>query len=225
LRGPLVGIAGVFVLVACSGSVPDDVGEESTDTLTQAITLKDQIAAHFAAMEAVGEPGERAVQKSLIGLKARGGVSSKLIEMYADTEISDGDTFEKAARGRARWAIVHTLGELRDSSALSTLTDIAEDALPDPKASPDEYKSEYLVRLRAIDGLAKLGAVAPLRRLYDTKGVLSGPAAAALLEIGHAPPGIVEVEPSTVLGDADATDHHPKTDKSRVHDSRSTVKP
>jgi hypothetical protein len=199
------------------------VGESGPATRVKPRAMEEMLRNHFTAMYTIGQRGETAVQASLSALRREPEAVERLTELYAESIAqmrATTDPREHATRGRAAWDIVHTLGELRLPSAQETLERIAEEPLADPKEIRAEtYRAEYIVRERAMVGLATLGSpgsVEVLRRIYQRGGPLAAPAALALFELGSPPPGIREVDPATVIPEVDPTDVNVKTKQTRA---------
>jgi hypothetical protein len=130
--------------------------------------------------------------------------------MYDSEDVAAVDASDQIARGRARWTLVMTLGDLTDPEAGKALERIAETPLPNPAESDAVFASEYRIRLRAIDGLRKAGAMAVLERIHRRGGLLSGAAGTALTDLGRAPKGFQQVEPTARTAFVDPRDFNPK---------------
>jgi hypothetical protein len=169
------------------------------------------VLAHLQTFWRPGPGAERAIADSRRALNAHPAAVQTLIDMYDSETASAVDEADHVARGRARWSLVLVLGELRNSRAAAALERIAESPLPDPGAvSEAVFASEYRIRLRAIDGLGKVGAIAVLERIYQRGGGFTGAAARALLELGQPPAGVKLSYDRSLIPIGETPDFNPK---------------
>jgi len=85
----------------------------------------------------------------------------------------------------AKWRLTYLLGTLDPTpGVVESLEAIASFDLPDPSSDPEAHEAEFRVRLCAINGLRKLGAVEALLNIFDGDGVFSLYAAIVLAELG-----------------------------------------
>ena len=190
-----------------AGDEPDSTLEESPRERLDAI-LRDYayLDRHFQLMDEFGV--EEKLQASADALRKNKKSAEDLMRLYK--LLAEASTEDNGYFGEARWRALHVLGELRDKRAAEFLFDIAVLPMPSSKRVDEvQYKSEYRLRARAIDGLEKLGQTDLLRRIYDEKGLLSGLAAASLYELDAAPAGIEFVDGRKVFGLGDPTDYNP----------------
>jgi len=120
----------------------------------------------------------------------------------------DGD----ATPAEMRWRAVYLLGTLGLRDAVAPLAAIAGTPLPRPElVDEDAFNDELMIRLRAVGGLATLGAVEPLRDLYDRGGVLRNATAAGLFELGINVGGVYLTDGRTAIAEerVDPTDYNP----------------
>lgn len=161
---------------------------------------------HFELMDSFGV--DRELRRSLTELQRNPDTIGDLMRLYKT--LSETASEETGHFGEARWRTLYLLGELRSKEASGLFMDIAMRPMPSGKRMSEVgYKAEYRVRARAIAGLEQLGDVDALKRLYDRGGMMSGLAAASLLELGAPPDKVVELDGREVFGPGDPTDHNP----------------
>ena len=120
-------------------------------------------------------------------------------EAWSRVERPDAD----AAAGPAemRWRAVYLLGSLGLRDAVAQLSAIAGAPLPRPELDEDAFSDEVRIQMRAVAGLENLGAVDPLRDLYNRGGVLRNATAASLFELGVNVGGVSRIDARTALAE------------------------
>ena len=165
-------------------------------------------------LELMDEPNvEQEMEKSLAILAKDQKVLpylTKLYEQLSDKSI-EKDEDSGANTGYTRWKVVYLMGRLGNSKTTQQLSKIALSSLPDPEVVGEvSFAAEYRIRLRAIDGLERLKAREPLRRLYKQGGELSQAAAVSLFELGERVEGIKKIDGKRAFGLGDPKNYNIK---------------
>lgn len=192
----IVAVFMTVLLAGCAAGPVENLGESEMAVLQQQFKLMDEIGT------------EKEWQANLAKMKKRPAIVKELSSSYDADAVVVSDRLEMSKRARNRWKAVQLLGYVGDKSAIPKLAAIAKTPLPDPK-DENQFQLEYRVRLRAVSGLEKLGAVAELTDIVQSGGMFRGIAGASLYELGVHLPGFRELDAKTVMGNGDPTNVNP----------------
>jgi hypothetical protein len=179
----------------------DDLASKSVGGASSILSKFDSLNRHFQLMDL--PDSERLMQESLKKLQQNPRTFDDLASLYK--LLSDANPDDRQSLGEARWRTLYVMGELRNRQAEGFLFEIATKSLPSPEEGEVNYKTEFRLRARAIEGLEKLKDVKQLQKIYESGGIVASLAAASLFELGQPPRGVTKV----VLGLGDPKDFNP----------------
>jgi hypothetical protein len=202
-------VGAVMLLIAAAMAT----GPADAQIRCDAACMQTQVDRHLVLM---GElDNDEALATSLRGLIVLG---TPVVQIVGDTyyhwaRIEVTDPQGDARPAEMRWRAAHLLGSLEMRDAVAWLYDIAKTPLPDPERGEESFGDEVRIRLRAVAGLEKLGAVDQLADLYAAGGVLRNSTAASLFVLGVNVGNVRRVDARTALAEeaVDPTDYNPNT--------------
>lgn len=188
-------------------SASDTLNEGRFGKLAEILRPYAYIDPHFRLMDGFGN--EDKLRQSLSELRENPRTTNDLIALYKT--LTKAASEETGYFGEARWRTLYLLGELHQQDAAGLFMDIAMQPMPSGKWMDEVgYKAEYRLRARAVAGLEQLRDVERLKRLYAHGGMLSGLAAASLVELGSPPDGVHKIDGRKVFGLGDPKDYNPR---------------